>query len=245
MSAHTFGALAYADTRLVWRDPLLKWVLLLPIGLALLLRALIPRAHDALLVFAGFEAAPYYPLVMGGYLMTASGIVGMVVGFLLLDEQDAHTLTALRVTPLSMRRYLAYRVTVPLLVANASTLLGYSIIGITPLPFSALLAISAVGALSAPLLALVLATAAPNKVAGLAVVKVLNGLNLLPIAAFFLPTPLQYVAGIIPTYWPMRAFWSAAAGEDYLACLAIGATSCALALLLAASMFERRLARRG
>ena len=86
-------------------------------------------------------------------------------------------------------------------------------IGITPLPFSALLAISVVGALSAPLLALVLATAAPNKVAGLAVVKVLNGLNLLPSAAFFLPTPLQYVAGIIPTYWPMRAFWSAAAGE--------------------------------
>ena len=117
---------------------------------------------------------------MGGYLMTASGIVGMVVGFLLLDERDAHTLTALRVTPLSMRRYLAYRVTVPLLLATASTLLGYSMIGITPLPFSALLAISVVGALSAPLLALVLATAAPNKVAGLAVVKVLNGLNLLP-----------------------------------------------------------------
>jgi hypothetical protein len=34
----------------------------------------------------------------------------------------------------------------------------------------------------------VLATVAPNKVAGLAVVKVLNGVNLLPIAAYFLPT---------------------------------------------------------
>ena len=135
------------------------------------MRVLIPKAHDALLVSAGFDAAPYYPLVMSGYLMTASGIVGMVVGFLLLDERDAHTLTALRVTPLSMRRYLAYRVTVPLLVATASTLLGYSMIGITPLPFSSLLAISVVGALSAPLLALVLATAAPNKVAGLAVAE--------------------------------------------------------------------------
>ncbi len=55
---------------------------------------------------------------MGGYLMTASGIVGMVVGFLLLDERDAHTPAALRVTPLSMRRYLAYRVSGPLLVAT-------------------------------------------------------------------------------------------------------------------------------
>ena len=150
---------------------------------------------------------------MGGYLMTAPGIVGMVIGFLLLDERDAHTLTALRVTPLSIRGYLAYRLTMPLLLATASTMLGYVLIGFAPLPFSALLAISAVGALSAPLLTLVLATAAPNKVAGLAVVKVLNGLNLLPVAAFFLPMPLQYVAGIIPTYWPMRALWSAAAAR--------------------------------
>ena len=66
MNGSSFGALAYADTRVVWRDPLLKWVLLLPIGLALLLRVLIPKARGSL-VFAGFEAAQYYPLVMGGY----------------------------------------------------------------------------------------------------------------------------------------------------------------------------------
>ena len=199
MRAPTLGVPAYADARLVWRDPLLKWVLLLPVGLALPLRVLIPKVHDALLLSAGFDAAPFYPLVMGGYLMTASGIVGMVVGFLLLDERDARMPMAVRVTPLSMRRYLAYRVTGPLLLATAATLLGYSMIGVTPLPFNTLIAISAVGALSAPLLALVQATASPNKVAGLAVVKVLNGVNLLPIAAFLRPTPLQYVAGVIPT----------------------------------------------
>ena len=245
MNGSSFGALAYADTRVVWRDPLLKWVLLLPLGLALLLRVLVPKAQAALFVSAGFDAARYYPLLMGGYLLTAPGIVGMVVGFLLLDEQDARTLTALRVTPLSMRRYLMYRVTMPLLLATASTLAGYQLIGVTPLPLVPLLAISIVGALSAPLLALVLATAAPNKVAGFAMVKVLNGLNLLPVAAFFVPRPLQYVAGIIPAYWAMRAFWSAADHEEYLAYLVIGAVTAALALVLAASMFERKLRRRG
>ena len=53
------------------------------------------------------------------------------------------------------------------------------------------------------------------------------------------------MAAIVPAYWPMRAFWSAAAGEGYVAYLVIGATSCALALILAALMFERRLVRRG
>jgi fluoroquinolone transport system permease protein len=71
---------------------------------------------------------------------------------------------------------------------------------------TSLLAIATLAGLSAPLLALVLATAAPNKVAGFAMVKVLNGVNLLPVVAFFLPVPLQYVAGVLPAYWPMRAF---------------------------------------
>jgi fluoroquinolone transport system permease protein len=62
---------------------------------------------------------------MGGYLLTAPGMVGMVIGFLLLDERDARTLTALRTTPLSMRRYLGYRVALPLLLGSMSTLIGF------------------------------------------------------------------------------------------------------------------------
>jgi fluoroquinolone transport system permease protein len=245
MRASALRELAYADTRLLWRDPLLKWIVLLPVGLALLFRVLIPRTREALVASTGFDIAPYYPLVLSGYLMTAPGIVGMVIGFLLLDERDARTLTALRVTPLSMRRYLAYRVALPLLIGTGSTLVGYPMIGISPLPFATLLAIAVVAALSAPLIAFVLAAAAPNKVAGFAVVKVLNGVNLLPIAAYFLPTPLQYVAGIIPTYWPMRAMWSAAEREEYVVFLAIGAVTGTLALVVSASVFERRLLRHG
>jgi fluoroquinolone transport system permease protein len=238
-------ALAYADARLLWRDPLLGWVLLMPLGLAVLLRMLIPTAAAALHAATGFDLAPYYALIMGGFLMTAPGIVGMVIGFLLLDERDACTLMALRVTPLSMRRYLAYRVALPLVFGTASTLVGYPLIGISPLPVTSLLAITGVAGLAAPLLAFVLATAAPTKVAGFAMVKVLNAVNLLPIAAFFLPVPLQYVAGILPTYWPMRALWSATAGEEFVGFLVIGALVGAVALVLAAALFDRRLLRHG
>lgn len=244
MSAAVFRALIYADSRLLWRDPLLGWILALPIGLALLLRPLIPRAQEALLAGVGFDLTLYHPLVMGGYLMTAPGMVGMVIGFLFLDERDARTLTALRTTPLSMRQYLAYRVAVPLLLGTASTLIGYPLTGLTPLGLASLLPIAIVAAFSAPILALVLAIAAPNKVAGFAVVKVMNAVNLLPVVAYFVPRPLQFIAGIFPTYWPMRALWSAAAGESYGAYLVIGTVISALALLLAAWFFDRRLRRR-
>jgi fluoroquinolone transport system permease protein len=245
MNARVFRTLVYADSRMLWRDPLLGWILALPIGLALLLRPLIPRIQEALLEGAGFDLTPYYPLVMGGFLMTAPGMVGMVIGFLFLDERDARTLTALRTTPLSMRQYLAYRVALPLLLGTASTLIGYPLTGLTPLPLTSLLPIVIVASLSAPLLALILAVAAPNKVAGFAVVKVLNAVNLLPIVAYFVPRPVQFAAGIFPTYWPMRALWSAAVGEVYGAYLVLGGVVSVLALLLAVRLFDRRLLRHG
>jgi fluoroquinolone transport system permease protein len=229
----------------VWRDPLLGWVLLLPLGLALGMRLVLPRVEALFVSGTGLDITPYLPLVMGGYLMTAPGIVGMVVGFLLLDERDARTLSALRVTPLSMRRYLSYRIGLPLLVGTASTLVGYRVTGLVPLPLAVLAPLAVVAGLSAPLLALVLGWAAPNKVAGFAVVKVLNGLNLLPVAAFFVLVPKQYAAGVLPSYWPMRALWSAAAGERYLAELGLGViVACAWAAL-AAVAFDRRLRRKG
>ncbi len=244
MRAAPWRALLYADSRLLWRDPLLGWVLLLPLALALLLRVLLPSVRAALLT-RGLDLAPYGPLIMGGYLMTAPGTVGMVIGFLLLDERDARTLSALRVTPLSMSQYLAYRVALPLIVGTVSTLIGYPLTGIVPLPFNALVAIACVAGLSAPLVALVLAVAAPNKVAGFAVVKLMNGVGLFPVAAFFLPLPAQFLAGVLPTYWPMRALWSAAAGEAYVAYLVAGSLVAGAALVAGTWLFDRKLLRRG
>jgi len=244
MKAGAVGALMSADSRLLWRDPLLGWMLLLPIALALLLRVLVPRV-DIMLAANDVAIAPYLPLIMGGYLMTAPGIAGMVTGFLLLDERDAHTLDALRVSPVSMRVYLAYRITLPLLIGTTAAIAGYLLADISPLPFRSLLVIALVAAPSAPIIALVLATVAPNKVAGFALVKVLNGINLLPIAAFFLPLPLQYLAGIFPTYWPMRALWSVASGDHYGVQLVIGAIVGGGALIAAAWALDRRLLRHG
>lgn len=243
MSARAWRALAAADSRILFRDPLLGWVMLLPPSVALMLRVLIPAITNAL-VDNGFRLEPFYPLIMSGYLMTAPGIVGMVVGFMLLDERDARTFSALRVTPLSIRQYLGYRLTVPLIAGTLMTLVAYPLAGLTPMPFAVLLPITVVGGMSAPTLALVLAIAAPNKVAGFAVVKVLNSINLLPLIAYFVPMPIQLFAGILPAFWPMRAFWAAAEGEPFLPFILAGAVAGLVAMLLAARLFELRLGLR-
>ena len=53
---------------------------------------------------------------MGFLPLMVAGMVGTVVGFLLLDQRDDQTMTALLVTPLSLGDYLRYRMTLPMLV---------------------------------------------------------------------------------------------------------------------------------
>ena len=50
-----------------------------------------------------FDLVPYYPLVLTAFLLlTSIIIVGGLASFLVLDEVDAGTLTALRVTPVPL-----------------------------------------------------------------------------------------------------------------------------------------------
>jgi hypothetical protein len=79
VTSQAVKALLQADSRLLWRDPLLGWILLLPFGVALLLRILVPRIGEALHAANGFDLSPYHPLIMGGYLITVPGIVGMII----------------------------------------------------------------------------------------------------------------------------------------------------------------------
>ena len=71
MKSAAVRALLQADSRTLVRNPLLGWIILFPVGLALLLRTLGPRVESALLAAAGFTLEPFHSLIMSGYLLTA------------------------------------------------------------------------------------------------------------------------------------------------------------------------------
>ncbi len=114
------------------------------------------------------------------------------------------------------------------------TLITYPIAGLAPLALPDLAAAAFVGAFGAPFMALALAVFADNKVTGFATMKVLNAVQILPLVAYFVPEPRQYLMGFWPTYWPMKIVWLAAEGRPYALPLMIGLVinSLALGLLL-------------
>ncbi|MDE3000629.1 MAG: hypothetical protein OXU79_16275 [Gemmatimonadota bacterium] len=216
------------------RDRLLVWMAAMPVMIAALYRFGLPPLADWLLDVHVFDLRPYYPLLMSIYVMTAPGLIGTVIGFLLLDERDDRMLTALLVTPVPDVEYLAYRLAIPLASGFIVTIVGFHLIGLVPVPLFDLTAVSLLASFNAPITALALAGFAENKVTGFALVKILNAITMIPVVAFFVASDWQIVAGLVPTYWPMKMFWLAASGEGYLsygfAGLAVNAVAAAMLL---------------
>lgn len=238
---HALAALGPADARSVVRDPLLRWLMLYPLVVALAVRAGSGAAAAWLALRFGADLTPYYPLVMSFVLLMPSMLVGMVVGFLLLDQRDDHTLAAIGVTPLTLAGYAGYRIALPLALSFAITLVALKLAGLVDLSLGANVAAAVAAAPLAPFYALFLGAFAENKVQGFALTKALGILVVPPCIAWFVAPPWQWLFGLDPLYWPARLYWELAAGRDlagtyFVTGLAVQAV--VLAVLL--RRFERR-----
>ncbi len=231
--------LAPVDWKNIRRDSLLAWIPLIPLLMALLIRWGAPPLTAALLRGTGFDLTPYYPLIMASFVISLPGMIGTVTGFLLLDERDDGVLDALLVTPISARAFVAYRVATPLVVGFFVTLASYPICGLIPLPWTDLIAAALLGGFGAPFMALYLASFADNKVTGFALMKLMNAIQVLPLAAYFVPQPAQWLFGVVPSYWPMKMVWQAADGLPYAPYLVVGLAVNVVAVGLLLHRFDR------
>ena len=211
-----FAALGLNDLKSIRREPLLLYMLVIPPVMVLVLRLVLPRATTYLSENLGFDLLPYYPMLLSFFFVLQIPLLfGVLVGLLVLDERDDNTLTALRVTPISMRGYALYRGTGAVLLSFVYVLLALLLSGfVSPSLAFAVVAVALLAGLMAAVFALTVATFASNKVEGLALTKGLSVFMLGPLAAYFVPTDWQLFFGLLPTYWPAKTFWVAGEGGN-------------------------------
>jgi len=204
-------ALVRADVASIRREPVLLFLVAYPWVGILILRWFLPRM-DAVLR-PGFALADYYGLVTSIFaLLTVPVLLGAVIGFLLLDERDEGALAAVRVAPISPSLYGAARTAVPMAMSLAFAFAVVAGLGFVRVPAAGLLAAALLAATEAPIVALLMASVARNKVEGLALAKGIGFLFLAPVIAWFAPAPWQWAAGVLPMFWPVKAFWMVAEG---------------------------------
>lgn len=206
-TAVAFRSLGAIDARNVARDSMLRWIAVLTPGFGLLFRFAIPPIADALDGRFGFDLVAYYPLLVSFLPLVAAGMTGTVIGFLLLDQRDDQTLTALLVTPLSLGDYLRYRLSGLMLLTAVFGALMVPLAGLTEATMLQLVVTAGTAAPLAPIYALFLGTFAANKVQGFALAKAAGVVSVPCIVSYFVTGLWQNVFGVVPHYWALKVFW--------------------------------------
>ena len=206
-------ALGLIDVKSIARDSMLRWLIGMPVVFALLFRWGVPMLRDVLAERYAFDLAAYYPLLTSFLVLIVPALMGSVVGFLLLDQRDDRTLTALQVTPLTVEGYLLYRIAVPMAVSVGLMMVMIAITDLVSMGAVPALIASLQLAPVAPLYALFVGAFASNKVQGFALLKAAGVLAWPPILAYFVSSQWQEAFGIDPMYWPVKVFWMLESGE--------------------------------
>jgi fluoroquinolone transport system permease protein len=207
-----WAAFGRNDIRGTYRDPLLVMLVAAPVIWTLGTALLVPRLTDILARRYQFDLVPYYPLVLTALLLlTSIIIVGGLGAFLVLDEIDAGTLAALRVTPVPLSTFFAYRTLTVVVVTTVYVAATMSLSGILqPGLVPALIPIGMVAGLSSVVTLLLIVAVAGNKIQGIAMVRVLGILIAgLPCLPWFVDSTWNLAFGVLPPYWAAKAFWVA------------------------------------
>lgn len=202
------------DIRGTYRDPLLVMLVLAPVIWTSGVAILTPMVTEMLSRRYEFDLVPYYPLVLTAFLLLTSIIIAGGLGaFLVLDEVDAGTMAALRVTPVPMSTFFGYRAGTVMVVTTVYVIATLSFSGILePGLIPALLPIGMVAGLSAVVTLLLILAMAGNKIQGIAMLRALGMLIAgLPCLPWFIDSPWNLAFGVLPPYWAAKAFWVASA----------------------------------
>ncbi|AKS35669.1 hypothetical protein [Mycolicibacterium goodii] len=224
----TFRAVAAfgrKDVRGTYRDPLLIMLVVAPAIWTSLVAILTPRFTETLAARHGFDLVPYYPLVLTGFLLLTSIIVAGGLGaFLVLDEIDAGTMIALRVTPVPLATFFVYRAVTVMVVTTVYVVATTSLSGIlVPGVTGALVPIGLLAGLSAVVTLLAILALAGNKIQGIAMVRALGMLIAgLPCLPWFIDSAWNLMFGVLPPYWAAKAFWVASDHGTWWPYLVVG-----------------------
>ncbi|MDP5273270.1 hypothetical protein [Chengkuizengella axinellae] len=202
----TVLSLFIRDMKNIFRDPILLVSIFLPICLAILGRIFFPILEQNLFVMYAFNLSKHYDFMMSILLLLTPLLIGMLMGFMILEERDEGIILFMSVTPLKKSGYFIYRFGLPVLISVWISFFVLYITNIVPINIMKQLPVIVLLALEAPLIALCMGVLAGNKVEGLSVSKVLNIMLLAPFAGYFLESKIQLLAGVLPPYWASMAF---------------------------------------
>jgi len=195
-----FLRLSLNDFRMIFRDPMLKGLIGLPLLVILLAVFLVPYLNAR---FPAFEA--YNHIVLMGAGGQAATMFGFIIGFIFLEEKDENVFVVLKTMPVSGRFFVSQRLALSIFIAFLYNcgLMFFS--KLAPMNGIEKVLMALQFSLLAPILALAVAVFARNKVEGLAQFKIYNLFVNLPLLIYFLDFEGLHFLAVLPSYWSFQS----------------------------------------
>ena len=230
-----FPLISY-DFKNIFRDPILVVLLFVPILIILLVRFGLPPLVDTFPVIEGYQ----FLIVMLFALLIAS-FPAFIISFIMLDEKDEGIFVYYKVLPLSDLKFLFYRLGFIILFAWFYSLILLITQTSVAISLWQMLLSALLFALIPPIITLITVTFSRNKIEGVTMMKVLNLLLFIPVAAFFIHSPWKYIFGIIPVFWSFQTMEITANTGLFLLCFFTGILLHAGLLLYILKFFIKRI----
>jgi len=182
------------------RDPMVAFLLIYPVILALAVRFGVPFAENKF----GFPLTSYNHIIIGALLLFTTVLTGTVIAFSILDDRDDKILYAVDVSPVSFDTFIGLRFFMCFILTYISCILAIWIAGIA-VPLYAMLLISISISLFSSLSAMFINCFSNNKIEGFAVMKGGGSIIIFPIVAMFFTDKKEFFFGFEPNFWTVKA----------------------------------------
>lgn len=189
------------DIRNILRDPALLMLCFAPLLMLAVLRYGYPAIYEY-----WPEISNYRNLILALFCIVGSLMPGLAMAFAMLDEKDQDLQVVLQILPVSFPTITFYRVMVIYTFGFLTTLLFLNFSAISHFNILQQLLLATLTSATAPILALIPAFLASNKIEGTTLSKMLNFLFMLPIPAFLFPGTWSWFMMIFPAWWIYFSF---------------------------------------
>lgn len=190
------------DGKFIFRNSILIVLAIAPLLIMAFIRYILPFIAKNYLP----ELIIHYPYIIALFCLMTAIFPAFAISFIMLDEKDEDLFQVLRVMPISFLDFLTYRLTFVFCFGFFFSFLMLKFNGLLEVDISTCIYMAILFALSGPIVTLVTVTFASNKVEGLAILKAINFIFILPLLSIFIPSNWKFVLSIIPQFWSYRAF---------------------------------------
>lgn len=189
------------DIRQIVRDPIMLVLIFVPLILIVVLKLLVVFLLPVLIRLTGFNPDPYYIYLLAFALLLIAGMLGIVTGFLMIDERDGNIAELMAVTPLGRTGYLINRLSFSALLSLVYSFLAIVVLNVCPVTLPVTITLTALMAMYTAIFGLILFNSADDKVKGLTFAKGLNALVFFAFSDLFGLKWLTILSWFFPPFW--------------------------------------------